>query len=153
MQVILLEHIRKLGKLGDLVEVKAGFARNFLIPKGKADAATKINLAKFEERRKELEEKANSLLTESKHQAEVLNELTITVQALASEEGTLFGSIGVAEISQAIVDKTKLNISKQDISLPDGAIHSIGESEVDIILQGDISAKITLIVEAKDTNK
>lgn len=147
MQVILLEHIRKLGKLGDLVNVKSGFARNYLIPFGKAEIATKQNLERFEERRHDLEKKANAILTEATQKAEVLNDKEITVQAMASDEGKLYGSIGAREIVAAVIEQTQVNISKKDIMLPDGPIHTVGDCTIAIQLEGDVTADINLIVE------
>ncbi len=146
MQVILLEHIRKLGKLGDLVNVKAGFARNYLLPFGKAETATKVNLERFEERRHELELKANAILTEAKQKSEVLNEQEFDVFAMASDEGRLYGSVGAREIADVIQEKTKIKIAKNDINLPDGSIHAIGEFNIVIQLEGDVSAKIKVKV-------
>ena len=116
MQVILLEHIRKLGKLGDLVHVKAGFARNYLLPFGKAEVANKENLERFEERRHELEIKANAILTESQQKAEVLAEQEFDVMAMASDEGRLYGSVGAREIVVAIKQKINVEIAKSDIN-------------------------------------
>lgn len=146
MQVILLEHIRKLGKLGDLVNVKSGFARNFLIPFGKAQAATKANLASFEERRAELEKKANAILQDAKQKAELLHGKEFTIQAMASDEGKLYGSIGGSEIASAINNATQLTINKSDIMLPDGPIHFIDEYHVTLIFDAEITAVIKLVV-------
>lgn len=153
MQVILLEHIRKLGKLGDLVNVKSGFARNYLIPFGKADSATKGNLLKFEECRAELEAKANSLLSDAKDIAGVIEGVEVTISALASEEGKLYGSIGPIEICDAIVAKLNVKITKADISLPGGPIHSTGEAEIVIQLHGDVKATVKLLVKPEDAKK
>lgn len=147
MQVILLEHVRKLGKLGDLVKVKSGFARNFLIPYGKAEPATKINLEKFEEKRAELEKKANAVLKDAQTKAEVINGKEIIVKAMASDEGKLYGGISGREISEAIAEQSSLQIDKKNIMLPDGPIHSIDAYDITIAFDADVSATIHLKVE------
>ncbi len=149
MQVILQENVRKLGKLGDKVEVKSGYGRNYLIPQKKAVFATPENIAQFERRRAELEEKAGKLYEESEKRAEKINGLNLIIPAQASEEGKLFGSVGVNEINQALLAQS-VEIAKREIVMPEGPIHSVGEYIVEIHVHSDIVANLKVqIVPAK----
>ena len=148
MNVILLERVNNLGDLGDEVSVKAGFARNFLLPKKKAVQANAANRAVFEERRKELEDAANEKLSAAKERAEALNEYLLTVQVKAGEEDRLFGSVGTQDIADALVSKG-LEVERSEVRLPDGAIRVLGEYEVDIQLHSDVTATIHLHVVAE----
>jgi large subunit ribosomal protein L9 len=148
MNVILLERVNNLGDLGDEVSVKAGFARNFLLPKKKAVQANDANRAVFEERRKELEDAANEKLSAAKERAEALNEYLLTIQVKAGEEDRLFGSVGTQDIADALVSKG-LEVERSEVRLPDGAIRVLGEYEVDIQLHSDVTATIHLHVVAE----
>lgn len=149
MQVILLEKIRNLGALGDKVNVKPGYGRNYLIPQNKAVFATAENVALFEQRRAELEKKAKQELAKAEQRAAKLNDVTVVIAAQASDEGRLYGSVGVAEIKDALLAKD-IEISKREIAMPEGAFHSLGQYEVEIIVHSDVSAKISVeIVAAK----
>ena len=148
MNVILLERVNNLGDLGDEVSVKAGFARNFLLPKKKAVQANDANRAVFEERRKELEDAANEKLSAAKERAEALNEYLLTIQVKAGEEDRLFGSVGTQDIADALVSKG-LEVERSEVRLPDGAIRVLGEYEVDIQLHSDVTATIQLHVVAE----
>ena len=148
MNVILLERVNNLGDLGDEVSVKAGFARNFLLPKKKAVQANDANRAVFEERRKELEDAANEKLAAAKERAEALNQYLLTIQVKAGEEDRLFGSVGTQDIADALVSKG-LEVERSEVRLPDGAIRVLGEYEVDIQLHSDVTATIHLHVVAE----
>ena len=148
MNVILLERVNNLGDLGDEVSVKAGFARNFLLPKKKAVQANDANRAVFEERRKELEDAANEKLSAAKERAEALNEYLLTIQVKAGEEDRLFGSVGTQDIADALVSKG-LEVERSEVRLPDGAIRVLGEYEVDIQLHSDVTTTIHLHVVAE----
>ena len=148
MNVILLERVNNLGDLGDEVSVKAGFARNFLLPKKKAVQANDANRAVFEERRKELEDAANEKLSAAKERAEALNEYLLTIQVKAGEEDRLFGSVGTQDIADALVSKG-LEVERSEVRLPDGAIRVLGEYGVDIQLHSDVTATIHLHVVAE----
>jgi len=148
MNVILLERVNNLGDLGDEVSVKAGFARNFLLPKKKAVRASDANRAVFEERKKELEDAANEKLAAAKARAEALNEYLLTIQVKAGEEDRLFGSVGTQDIADALVSKG-LEVERSEVRLPDGAIRVLGEYEVDIQLHSDVTAMIHLHVTAE----
>ena len=148
MNVILLERVNNLGDLGEEVSVKAGFARNFLLPKKKAVQANDANRAVFEERRKELEDAANEKLSAARERAEALNEYLLTVQVKAGEEDRLFGSVGTQDIADALFSKG-LEVERSEVRLPDGAIRVLGEYEVDIQLHSDVTATIRLHVVAE----
>ena len=148
MNVILLERVNNLGDLGEEVSVKAGFARNFLLPKKKAVQANDANRAVFEERRKELEDAANEKLSAAKERAEALNEYLLTIQVKAGEEDRLFGSVGTQDIADALVSKG-MEVERSEVRLPDGAIRVLGEYEVNIQLHSDVTATIHLQVAAE----
>ena len=148
MNVILMERVNKLGDLGDEVSVKAGFARNFLLPKKKAVQANDANRAVFEESRKELEDAANEKFSAAKERAEALKEYLLTVQVKAGEEDRLFGSVGTQDIADALVSKG-LEVERSEVRLPDGAIRVLGEYEVDIQLHSDVTATIHLHIAAE----
>lgn len=146
MEVILLENIGNLGGLGDKVDVKAGYGRNFLIPKGKAVPATSENVAAFEARRAELERAAAEALTAAQKRAEALQALgTITIEANAGEEGKLFGSIGTRDIADAVT-AAGCEIDKSEVRLPEGALRETGDYEVAIQLHAEVMVEISLAV-------
>jgi len=150
MEIILLEDIRKLGKLGDTVNVKNGFARNFLVPQGKAVRATKDNLAMFEAKRAELEKAAKATLDSASARAEKLNELVVTINRLAGEEGKLFGSVGTHDIAEAITAATGVEVIKREVMMPDGVIRSLGEYELHISLHNDVNVTIKVVVASEE---
>ena len=147
MDVILLEKIANLGNLGDKVSVKGGYARNFLLPQGKATAATAENVAAFEARRAELERLAAEKRASAEERAAQLNELEITIPATAGDEGKLFGSIGTADIADALTG-AGLEVAKSEVRLPNGTIRQTGEYEVALHLHTDVEASIRLVVIA-----
>jgi len=146
MEVILLEKIGKLGELGDKVNVKAGYGRNFLIPQGKAVPATEDNVAKFEARRSELESAAAETVAAAEVRAGQLEELgAIVITANAGEEGKLFGSIGTRDIADAVT-AAGVEINKAEVRLPEGALRDLGEYEVVVHLHSDVDSTVTLHV-------
>jgi large subunit ribosomal protein L9 len=147
MQVILLDKIGNLGGLGDQVNVKSGYARNFLIPQGKAVMATKDNVAMFETRRAELEAKVAEQLAAAEARAETVNTLEgVTIASKAGDEGKLFGSIGTRDIADAIT-AAGVAVVKSEVRLPEGALRNIGEFEVSIQLHSEVfaTAKIAIV--------
>jgi large subunit ribosomal protein L9 len=151
MEVILLENIGNLGGLGDRVDVKAGFGRNFLIPHGKAVSATKGNIAHFESRRSELEAAAAATVATAETRAATIDALeVIVVEANAGEEGKLFGSIGTRDIADAVT-AAGCDVDKSEVRLPEGALHELGEYEITIHVHGKVNATVSLSVipEAK----
>ncbi|MEZ5503126.1 MAG: 50S ribosomal protein L9 [Halioglobus sp.] len=146
MEVILLENISKLGKLGQKVQVKAGFGRNYLIPQGKAVYATEANSAAFEARRAELEAAAAAQLAAAQLRADAISALgLISIAANAGEEGKLFGSIGTRDIAEAIV-ALGCEVDKSEVRLPSGALRELGEYEIAIQVHGDVTAMVALAV-------
>ena len=149
MEVILLEKLGKLGNIGDLANVKAGYGRNYLIPQGKALFATKANLEEFETRRADLEAAAANKMEKAQIRANKLEEIgTVTITANAGDEGKLFGSVGTREIEEA-VNNAGGEISKSEINMPEGAIRNIGEFAVEVQLHTDVTQSITVVVEAE----
>ncbi|MDH3714458.1 MAG: 50S ribosomal protein L9 [Gammaproteobacteria bacterium] len=149
MQLILMERVENLGELGDVVQVQAGYARNFLVPTGKAKVATPENIKEVEERRAELERLARERLDAANLRQQDLVDVRVTISAKAGTEGKLFGSIGTSEIATAL-EELSLPIEKREIRLPDGPLRTLGEHEVGVHLHTDIDAKIVVVVEAED---
>ncbi len=149
MEVILLEKVRNLGDLGEQIKVKSGFGRNFLIPQGKAVMATKDNVAKFEERRAELEAKAAEKVAAAQARAAKLAALgNVTIAANAGDEGKLFGSIDAGNIADAIT-AAGVEVAKMEVKLPEGSIRHIGEFELAIQLHTDVTQNVTVEVVAE----
>lgn len=148
MNVILLDRIHKLGNLGDTVHVKAGYGRNYLIPQGKAVPANAKNIAYFEARRAELEKEVAEKVAIAQKRAAVLEQLVITIPMLASEEGKLYGSVGAAELVDAI-KAVGGDAAKQEVQLPNGPLREVGDHVVELHLHhGDVIArvKVTIVV-------
>lgn len=149
MQVILLDKITHLGKVGDQVNVKSGFARNYLIPQGKAVMATKANIEHFEARRAELEEKAAQALAAAADRAARLEALgSVTIAAKAGDEGRLFGSIGTRDIAEAITAKG-VEVAKSEVRLPNGLIRTLGEHEVTFQFHGEVFSHLNVVIVAE----
>ena len=150
MQVILLDKIGNLGGLGDQVNVKSGYARNFLIPQGKAVMATKDNVAMFETRRAELEAKVAEQLAAAEARAEKVNSLEgVSIASKAGDEGKLFGSIGTRDIADAVT-AAGVALVKSEVRLPEGALRTTGEFEVSVQLNSDVFATVKLNVVAAE---
>ena len=149
MEVILLEKIANLGNLGDKVTIKSGYGRNYLVPQGKAVAATAKKIAEFEARRAELEKAAAEKLSAAQKLGNELSKLQIVITHKAGDEGRLFGSIGTHNIAEAIT-AAGVAVEKHQVRLPHGAIRHIGEFEIDIMLHTDVVTKmpIKIIAEA-----
>lgn len=141
MEVILLEKVEHLGGLGDQVKVRPGYARNYLIPQGKATEATPENVARFEARRAELEKKATDTLTGAEARRDRLADLTVTLSARAGSEGRLFGSVTAADIAEA-VSTAGIELKKHEVRLPEGPLRQTGEYEVEVRLHADVSTHI-----------
>ena len=145
MDLILLEKVQNLGDLGDLVKVKSGFGRNFLVPQGKAVPATKDNLAQFEARRAELEATAKAKLNQAESRQSGLAEVTVEITANASEEGNLYGSIGPREVASA-VSALGHEITKSEVVMGEGPIRTVGEFDVVVHLHADVESIVKVIV-------
>jgi large subunit ribosomal protein L9 len=146
MEVILREKVVNLGSLGEIVSVKAGYARNFLIPRGKALQATKANKVVFEAEKAELERKAAEQVHIAQAQAEKMTNVAVTVVSKAGDEGRLFGSVGVRDISEALA-AAGYAIERHQVRLPSGVIRSTGEYKVAIHLHSDVDVEITVHVK------
>jgi large subunit ribosomal protein L9 len=148
MEVILLENVGRLGGLGDKVNVKSGYGRNFLVPFGKAVPATKANIESFELRRAELEKIAAEKLAAAQARAEQLNVLELTIVAKSGDEGKLFGSIGTRDIADTIV-AAGVEVDKNEVRLPEGALRNTGNFEIDVQVHSTVTATIKLAVVAE----
>jgi large subunit ribosomal protein L9 len=148
MNVILLERVGKLGGLGAEVSVKPGFARNYLIPQGKAVRATKANREVFEARRQELERVARDKLGEAQGRAAALEGLTVTIVAKAGDEGKLYGSVGTQEIADVIAAQGK-PVERSEVRMPEGVIRQIGEYDIELQLHSDVTAVVKVAVVAE----
>jgi large subunit ribosomal protein L9 len=146
MNIILLESVNNLGDLGDEVVVKPGFARNFLIPKGKAVQANKSNRLIFEGRRAELESAANEKLVEAQARAEKLQGLVLTILVKTGEEGRLYGSVGTQDIADALTADGQ-EIARAEVRMPEGAIRMVGEYDIALQLHSEVTVDIKVNVE------
>ncbi len=148
MEVILFEKIDRLGGIGDLVNVKSGFARNYLLPQGKAKVATDANKAEIESRRAEFEKMATEAIASAEKRRDQIEALAITITAKSGTEGKLFGSIGNVDIAAALTE-AGVEVEKRDVRLPEGPIRQAGEYEVTLHLHTDVDAiaKVTIIGE------
>lgn len=145
MNVILLEKIGKLGAVGDTAAVKAGYARNFLFPTGKAIPATRTNLENFEARRAELLAAHNEKVGIAQGRADKLKDLRVVIAVNAGEEGRLFGSIGTRDIADAVT-AAGVEVSKSEVRLPHGALREVGEYVIRIDLGHEVEESITLAI-------
>ncbi len=148
MEIILLEKIENLGAMGDKVTVKPGYGRNYLVPKGKARPATAENIAAFEAHRVELEKVAAEALATAEARREQLDGKTINIAAKVGDEGKLFGSIGTADITDA-VKAAGVDIERNEVRLPEGAFRQVGEYDVTLHLYSDVNATIKLVITAE----
>jgi large subunit ribosomal protein L9 len=148
MQLILLQKVTNLGNLGDKVEVKPGYGRNFLVPKGKAVPATPANIAQFEARRAEYEAKAQANLGEAESRRTKLEGASVTIFANASTEGKLYGSVGPRDIADALT-KLGMPVEKSEVLMGEGAFRQVGEFEVIVHLHADVEIPVKVIVQAE----
>lgn len=146
MQLILLQKVVNLGNLGDKVDVKPGYGRNFLVPQGKAVPATAANLAEFEAKRADYEAKANDALAAAEARKAKLEDASVTIYANASTEGKLYGSVGPREIADALT-KTGTQVGKSEVILGEGAFRHVGEYEVLLHLHADVETTVKVVVE------
>jgi large subunit ribosomal protein L9 len=148
MQLILLQNVQNLGKLGDKVDVKPGYGRNFLVPQGKAAPATAANLAEFEARRAEYEAKAKALHADAEARQAKLEGASVTIRANAATEGKLYGSITTRDIAEELT-KAGYAVEKSEVIMGEGAIRRTGSYEVVIHLHADIESTVTVVVEGE----
>jgi len=149
MQVILLEKIVNVGNLGDVVRVRDGFARNFLIPQKKARRATEAALKEFEERRAELERMQAEKLAQAQALATRMEGLVLTMLQKAGVDGRLFGSVTTMDIAEALVAKSFEGIVKSQIRMNDGAIKAVGDYQIQVVLHPDVVSDVTVKVEGE----
>jgi large subunit ribosomal protein L9 len=149
MEIILLQKVDNLGDLGEKVNVKSGYGRNFLIPSGKAVPATEENVKLFEARRAELEKDAQDKLQVAETRKAKLDGMAISITCKAGDEGRLFGSVGTADIAKVVTDNG-VDLAKKEVMLPNGPFRVAGEYEVDLHLHADVNAsvKLTIVPEA-----
>jgi large subunit ribosomal protein L9 len=149
MNVILLDKVENLGNIGDLVKVKAGYGRNYLIPHGKAALATPENLKSIDARRAELEKAAAAELAAAKARFSIINGTELVIPANAGSEDKLFGSVGPVDIVEAL-EKVQIAVERSEIRMPDGPIHELGDFAIGIHLHTDVDAEITLRVVSSE---
>lgn len=149
MNVILLESVENLGGIGDMVKVKPGYGRNFLLPQGKAALATDANMKKIEARRAELEKAAAAERSKAKARADAINGMELVIPANAGSEDKLFGSVGPIDIAEALAG-VQIDVERSEIRMPDGPIHTLGEFPIGIHLHSDVNAEITVRVVAAE---
>jgi large subunit ribosomal protein L9 len=148
MKLILLQKVVNLGNLGDLVDVKPGYGRNFLVPYGKAVPATADNVASFEAKRAEYEAKANAVLAEAEARKAKLEGASVTIAANASTEGKLFGSVGPRDVAEAFTAAGN-KLDKSEVVMSEGALRRTGEFEIEVRLHADVQTTVKVVIEAE----
>jgi large subunit ribosomal protein L9 len=149
MDVILLEKVANLGNLGDRVKVRSGYARNFLLPKSKATLATPANVAKFEERRAELEKAAHEQMAGAEGRKAKFEGFKLTITAKAGSEGKLFGSIGTTDIAEAATAAGQV-LARSEVRMPNGPLRSVGDHVVVVHLHTDINVELPITIVAEE---
>ncbi len=149
MNVILLDKVENLGDIGDMVNVKPGYGRNYLLPQGKAALATKQNIAEFESRRVELEKAAAEELSAAKARAALIEGMDLVIAANVGSEGKLFGSVGPIDVADAF-SKVGVEVARAEIRMPDGPIHEVGDFEIGLHLHTDVNVDVNLKVVAEE---
>ncbi len=150
MDVILFETVPNLGTVGDTVKVKPGFARNYLIPHGKAVLATPENRAALELRRSELETHEAEVLSAARTKADAISGLSLQIARKAGEEGKLFGSVGTADVVEAITAKTGVEVHRHEILMPDGVLRQLGDYELELRLHPEVEVQVQVQVIAEE---
>ncbi len=149
MEVILLEKIHRLGALGDRVNVRPGYGRNYLIPQRKAVPATPDNVARFEAQRAELERAQADAFEAATARAESLKDARVTIKAKAGSEGKLFGSVGTGDIAEAL-SAAGVAVEKREVRLPHGSLREVGEFQVEIHLHADVDVEVIVEIAPED---
>lgn len=149
MNVILLDKVENLGDIGDLVDVKPGYGRNFLLPQGKAALATKQNLGEFEARRADLEKAAAEELASAKARAALIEGMNLVIPANVGSEGKLFGSVGPIDIAEAF-EKVGVEVTRAEVRMPDGPVHETGDFTIGLHFHTDVNVEINLKVVAEE---
>ena len=149
MKVILLDRVENLGAIGDLVSVKSGYGRNYLIPNGKAALATAQNIKELEKKKEELEKRAAEQLEAAKSRGDLIKGMSLTISANVESEGKLYGSVGPVDIVEAF-EKVGVSVERSEIRRPDGPIREVGESEINLHFHSDVDIPVTLNVVSED---
>jgi|TARA_B100000131_G_scaffold321982_1_gene374454 large subunit ribosomal protein L9 len=149
MKVILLDRVENLGAIGDLVSVKSGYGRNYLIPNGKAALATAQNIKELEKKKEELEKRAAEQLEAAKSRGDLIKGMSLTISANVESEGKLYGSVGPVDIVEAF-EKVGVSVERSEIRMPDGPIREVGESEINLHFHSDVDIPVTLNVVSED---
>jgi large subunit ribosomal protein L9 len=149
MNVILLDNVENLGSIGDLVKVKAGYGRNFLLPQGKAALATPENMKAIDARRAELEKHASEDLAGAKKRAKIINGMELVIPANAGSEDKLFGSVGPIDITEAFA-AVQVEVQRSEVRMPDGPIHELGDFQIGVHLHPEVNAEVTVKVVAAE---
>lgn len=149
MQLILLQKVKNLGNLGDKVNVKPGYGRNYLVPQGKATSANEANIADFEKRRAEYEAKANQQLAGAEGRQAQFADASVTIKAHASPEGKLFGSVSPRDVAEAFTN-AGFALDKSEVIMSEGPLRHIGEHDVQVHLHADINSTVKVIIESDD---
>ncbi len=149
MELILLQKVKNLGNLGDKVTVRPGYGRNFLVPQGKATAATAENMAQFEQRRAEYEARANQQLSGAEGRKAQLEGASVTLKAHASPEGKLFGSVGPRDVAEAFTE-AGIALDKSEVIMSEGPLRNIGEFDVLVHLHADVETTVKVVIASED---
>ena len=149
MKVILLDRVENLGAIGDLVSVKSGYGRNYLIPNGKAALATAKNIKELEKKKEELEKRAAEQLEAAKSRGELIKGMSLIISANVESEGKLYGSVGPVDIVEAC-ETVGVTVERSEIRMPDGPIREVGESEINLHFHSDVDIPVTLNVVSED---
>lgn len=149
MNVILLDKVENLGDIGDMVNVKPGYGRNYLLPQGKAALATKVNIAEVESRRAELEKAAAEELAAAKARSALIEGMDLVIPANVGSEGKLFGSVGPIDIADAF-EKVGVEVARAEIRMPEGPIHEVGDFTIGLHLHTDVNVDVNLKVVAEE---
>ncbi len=149
MEVILLQKVDNVGGIGDKVRVKSGYARNYLIPQGKATLATAANIAVFEARRAELEAKAAAELKAAQARAKKIEGKIVKISAQSGTEGKLFGSVGTVDIAEAL-EKLGVEVERSEVRMHDGPLRVVGEHKIELHLHADVNVEVTVVVESEE---
>lgn len=149
MKVILKEKIKNLGSVGDLANVKPGYARNYLIPFGKVVLATKVNILKFEKEKHQFEKEESERLLKAEENAEKISNHSFIIKAASGDGGKLFGSITSKDIIKVVLEQTGLKIEKRNLHIPNKTIRHLGEFVLSFSLHSNVNSKLTIVVQAR----
>ena len=150
VEIILLDKVEKLGDVGDVVKTRPGYARNYLIPFGKAEPATAENVARIERHKAELERQMQEERAKAEERAAKIKDAAVVVSVEVGAEGRVFGSVGTAEIAAAVSQACGVDVAKSEVRLPDGVFRETGEYPVELHLHADVNAVVTITIAGKE---